>query len=75
MASVSLVSDEVYTAAEEKDRGLSDRDVWFDKVLPGALTAFNTIVDLMTRDEPPIATRPAVGTQISGNGNDQRKTL
>jgi len=46
VASVSLLSDEIY-ADEGKDvKGMSDKEIWFKKVLP----AFNKIFEVLTKN-------------------------
>ena len=45
VASISVLSDEIYSA-EGDQKGLSDKEVWFDKVLPQMAEAFHALVEL-----------------------------
>lgn len=46
VASLSILSDEIQEDEGDAPKGLSDKDIWFNKVLPKMLVAFNNIVEV-----------------------------
>lgn len=50
VASVSILSDEIYGVSGNQ-KGLSDKDIWFYKVLPKAQVAFATLLEVFYKDE------------------------
>lgn len=46
VASLSILSDEIQEDEGDAPKGLSDKDIWFDQVLPKMLVAFNNIVEV-----------------------------
>ena len=50
VASISVLSDEIYNS-EGDQKGLSDKDVWFDMVLPKMAEAFVGLVELFCEGE------------------------
>ena len=47
VASISVLSDEIHNS-EGDYKGLSDKDIWFSKVLPKMTEAFETIIKVVT---------------------------
>lgn len=47
VASISVLSDEIHNS-EGNYKGLSDKDIWFSKVLPKMTEAFETIIKVVT---------------------------
>jgi len=47
VASISVLSDEIHNA-EGDYKGLSDKEIWFDKVLPKMAEAFNALIKIAT---------------------------
>jgi uridine phosphorylase len=47
VASISVLSDEIHNS-EGDYKGLSDKDIWFGKVLPKMSEAFETIIKVVT---------------------------
>lgn len=50
VASISVLSDEIYGVSGDQ-KGLSDKDVWFCKVLPKAQIAFSALLEVFAKDE------------------------
>jgi purine-nucleoside phosphorylase len=48
VASISLLSDEIHSAQGEKFKGLSDKQIWFDKVLPACNQAFMAVLNVLS---------------------------
>lgn len=49
VASISVLSDEIYNSDGEQ-KGLSDKDIWFDRVLPKMKEAFISLVELFCKE-------------------------
>lgn len=47
VVSISVLSDEIHNS-EGDYKGLSDKDIWFSKVLPKMTEAFETIIKVVT---------------------------
>lgn len=47
VVSISVLSDEIHNS-EGDYKGLSDKDIWFGKVLPKMTEAFETIIKVVT---------------------------
>ena len=50
VASISVLSDEIYNS-EGEQKGLSDKDVWFEMVLPKMAEAFNRLIELFCEEK------------------------
>jgi len=50
VASISVLSDEIYNSEGDK-KGLSDKEIWFGKVLPKMRECFSCIIELFAKNE------------------------
>lgn len=50
VASISVLSDEIYNS-EGEQKGLSDKDIWFDRVLPKMKEAFLGLLIVFTEEK------------------------
>ncbi len=48
IASISVLSDEIHNSKGEY-KGLSDKEIWFDKVLPKMSEAFEALIEIATK--------------------------
>lgn len=51
VASISLLSDEIHSAEGEEFKGLSNEDIWFQKVLPGCDSAFHILLQVFSKEK------------------------